>query len=468
MQTSIEQIQRLSNDSKELGKDITFQELSSAVSKLKKDKSPGCDGLTAEFYQFLWSHIGETYYMALKEAIAMGQLHLSARRGIITLIPKKDRNVFILKNWRPLTMLTINYKILAIVLADRIKVVLPYLISEDQTGFMSGRQITTTIRRTMDIMDLANSLETPGYLICADFVKCFDLISYEGIRGSLSYFSFPERYIHYVDLLLNGFESCVTNNGYLSDWFEVTRSCHQGCPLAPYLMLICGETMAIMMKQSCRPLEILDIPNTIAQFADDTQLFTQNEAKDLETVTENFAMLKDSIGFEINVDKTHLFLLGGANPPQSTDFVIDHGYPKLLGIDTDPKSSQLNDTLNKARDVLEGWRARGGTLIGKVLIANTLVASLYNYILQCTTDPPISFYQQHEEIVKSFLWNGKRAKISMDQLKCIKKQGGLKLVDIKAKCKSLKIQWIFREDSRLLELLTSFIPDELGSPFLGL
>ena len=109
-------------------------------------------------------------------------------------------------------MLTMDYKILAIILANRIKLVLPYIISKDQTGFMEGRQITSTIRRMIDVVDLTGSLDIPGFLICADFVKCFDLISYDGIRGSLTFFGIGQKFIGYLNLLMNSFESCVVNN----------------------------------------------------------------------------------------------------------------------------------------------------------------------------------------------------------------------------------------------------------------
>ena len=95
--------------------------------------------------------------------------------------PEKGCELLVIVNWRPLTMLTIDYKIIATVIANRLKPVLTYLISDDQTGFMSGRQISTVIQKTMDVFELAQNLNAPGYVICTDFKKCFDLISYSGI-----------------------------------------------------------------------------------------------------------------------------------------------------------------------------------------------------------------------------------------------------------------------------------------------
>ena len=112
-------------DRDSLEQEITMDEISKVVATLKKDKSQGCDSLTAEFYQELWTYIGPIYYGALKQGIHTKCLHLSAQRGIISLIPKKDKFPFQIRNWRPLTMLTMDYKILATVLASRLKAILP-------------------------------------------------------------------------------------------------------------------------------------------------------------------------------------------------------------------------------------------------------------------------------------------------------------------------------------------------------
>ena len=183
--------------------------------------------------QFFWSKLGEMYYDALMYAKSIGKLHLAACRGVIMLIPKKDKNPNFLKNWRPLTMLNIDYKILATVLASRMKEVYPQLIAPTQTGFMKGRQTTSTIRTTIDI---ARYSKIPGYILSLDFEKCFDRIEYSSILGSLSYLGFGLEFIDWTKLLFQEFQSVTTNNGHFSSYLNIERSCHQGCPAAPYII----------------------------------------------------------------------------------------------------------------------------------------------------------------------------------------------------------------------------------------
>ena len=90
-----------------------MSELNTAIKQFKPNKTPGNTGLTAEFFQFCWKKLAPLYLDALNYAKKQGLLSLSARRGVISLIPKSGKNSDFLKNWRPLTMLNFEYKLLA-------------------------------------------------------------------------------------------------------------------------------------------------------------------------------------------------------------------------------------------------------------------------------------------------------------------------------------------------------------------
>ena len=92
---------------------------------MANNKTPGCDSLSVEWYKIFWDLIMDPLYEVYVFAYENDQLHLSARRGLITLIPKKERDILFVKNWRPLTMLNIDYKILAKALASRLKICAP-------------------------------------------------------------------------------------------------------------------------------------------------------------------------------------------------------------------------------------------------------------------------------------------------------------------------------------------------------
>ena len=136
-----------------LDKDLTINELKEPLTSIGDNKSPGEDGFTKEFYQTFFDLLCKDLLNSYNEAFRKGSLSVSQRRGTITLTPKGDENLTELKNWRPISLLNIDYKISRLykVLARRMEKVLPKLVHSDQTGFVSGRYIGQNIRLLYDI-----------------------------------------------------------------------------------------------------------------------------------------------------------------------------------------------------------------------------------------------------------------------------------------------------------------------------
>lgn len=158
-----------------------MQELTDALFSMPNSKTLGCDGLPAELYKVIWPQIQTPYHHMVLSSVQTGALPMSTKRGVITLMPKKDRDVLMLKNWRSLTMLNVDYKVMAKALATRLKHVLPYFIDADQTGFMAGRSISTNIRKAMEVMEYARVTHSPCVLMSIDYEKCFDRIEHSAI-----------------------------------------------------------------------------------------------------------------------------------------------------------------------------------------------------------------------------------------------------------------------------------------------
>ena len=104
-------------------------------------KTPGTDGLTTEFLKNFWPELKALIVRGFNYAFASGSLSISQRRGIISLIPQKDKNKAILENLRPISLLNVDYKLLTKVLANRLEKVLPKIINSDQTGYVTGRAL---------------------------------------------------------------------------------------------------------------------------------------------------------------------------------------------------------------------------------------------------------------------------------------------------------------------------------------
>ena len=99
---------------------LTKAECLQAVKNMEPDKTLGTDGLPADFYKVFWNDKSDYLLNSINYAFGKGQLSVTQRRGIIKLIPKKDAEPDLIKNWRPITLLNCDYKIAAKAIANRL------------------------------------------------------------------------------------------------------------------------------------------------------------------------------------------------------------------------------------------------------------------------------------------------------------------------------------------------------------
>ena len=204
------------------------------IRQMKTNKTPGSDGLPTEFYKPFWVHIKDILLKSLNEAYEKGELSYSQRRGIIKLLYKKNDKT-LLNNWRPISLLNTGYKILAHVLANRLKNVIEKLINTDQTGYIKGRFIGQNIRVKQDAIDLLENNNTEGGVLFLDFRKAFDTVDHKFLKKTLESAKFGSSFIRWIDTMYNNAEACVTNNGWTSKPLLIGRGIGQGCPLSALL-----------------------------------------------------------------------------------------------------------------------------------------------------------------------------------------------------------------------------------------
>ena len=133
-----------------------------------------------------------------------GELCISQRRGIITLTPKDDGSLLELTNWRPITLLNVDFKIASKAIAKRFESILPFLIHSDQTGFVKGRYIGENIRLIND-----NEITKSSRDINLDFRKAFDFLEWPFIAKTLDYFNFGSDIKRWDSTFYTNIESTV-------------------------------------------------------------------------------------------------------------------------------------------------------------------------------------------------------------------------------------------------------------------
>ena len=258
------------------------KECAEAVKSMDSNKTPGTDGLPAEFYKIFWKDISTLLVSALNYAFEFGCLSTTQRRGVIKLIPKKDAELYYIKNWRPITLLNTDYKIAAKALANRIK----YAAKEN----------------------------IPGLLLFIDFEKAFDSLEWSFIVNSLRFFGFGPSIINWVKVLYCKTESCVLNNGWSTNFFQTLRGVRQGCPLSPYLFIHSAEVLAKVVKNNVN-IKGISIDNNeikISQYADDTTLILDGSREVLASALNLLDDFSKVSGLSLNNKKTEALWIGSS------------------------------------------------------------------------------------------------------------------------------------------------------------
>jgi len=150
---------------------ITEQECLNALNNMSNNKLPGSDGFSAEFYKYFWKDIRIMFLNCFKFSFEVGQLSDSQRDGIIIMLPKAQKDLLKPQNYRPITPLNTDYKIVASVINNRIKQYLNLLIQSGQNAFIKGRSISDNIRLLFDVIDFSEAKHIPGSILCVDILK---------------------------------------------------------------------------------------------------------------------------------------------------------------------------------------------------------------------------------------------------------------------------------------------------------
>ena len=137
--------------------------------------------------------LAQLWLRALNYAFENSEMSISQKRSIISLIPRKDKDKKYLRNWRPISLLNNDYKIVTKALVLRLEKVLPTIISPNQTGYVKGRYIGESIRIITDMMFLTKKKNIPGLAVFLDFEKAFDSIEWCYLQKCLEAFNFAPQ-----------------------------------------------------------------------------------------------------------------------------------------------------------------------------------------------------------------------------------------------------------------------------------
>ena len=428
----------LADDSRKIceGK-LGYSECFSVLGTFPKNKTPGNDGLTIEFYLAFWPLFGRLLVDSLNYAFEFGELSNSQKQAIITLIEKKGKDKRMIRNWRPISLINVDAKIASKTLAKRLEKVLPEIIHSNQNAFVKGRSIFDAIRTIDDLMEYTKEKDLPGILVAIDFEKAFDTLNLNFLIRTLHKFNFGPSFIQWIRTLYKNVKSCVMNNGFTTGPFTLSRGVRQGDPLSPYLFIIALETLTIKIRNddSIKGFKIGGETTKLSLFADDMTCFV----RDKESYASLFAILESfgsCSGLRVNHEKTEILALGNSilhekdfNNHRVCEII------KILGVYFGYDEKQRNDlnfrqTLKSIKKSINMWKWRNLSLLGKIQIIKTFAIPKLMFRASVI---PISndLVKEANSIFYNFIWNGKD-KVKRCALISDIDKGGLKMLDIES------------------------------------
>ena len=226
---------------------LSVDEALVALKGMAKRKTPGSDGFPMEFYVQFWDILGEDLVNVLNRAYSAGVLTTSQRRGLISLLFKKG-DCLERANWRPITLLNVDYKIASRSVAGRLLKVIHSIVSPNQTCGVPGRFIGENVRFVCDAILYANENDLPLAILSLDQEKAFDRVEWSFLLATLERMGFGPSFIQWVKTFYTGIQSAVIVNGYISEFFSLSRGVRQGCPLSPLLYVLIAEVLACNIR----------------------------------------------------------------------------------------------------------------------------------------------------------------------------------------------------------------------------
>jgi ribonuclease HI/exonuclease III len=391
---------------------------------------------------------------------------------ICPLYKKKDRADP--ANYRPITLLNSDYKIMTKALTMCIAKVVCKMIDPDQAGFVPGRLIFDHVRLSKAMIQYAEAYEENGIIVALDQEKAYDRIRHDYLWQAMDIFSVPKPWITTIQRLYAGAKSVVIANGVISESFDVTRGVRQGDPLSCLLFDIAIEPLACALRKD-ETLTGYKVPGgrrnvLVNLFADDTLVYLNASDKysDLLRVLRKWCTAS---GAKFNEGKTEIVPIGtpGFREYVATerrlhdnDIVFDESITvtpdghtiRSLGARIGNDGNEMEPwsvVLDKIQADLDRWQASHPTMDGKKHIVQFVVGGKTQYLTK-VQGMPKTVEDQLEKMIKGFIWPDKKIPpIALKQLYRPKEDGGLGLMDVRARNLAIEGTWI----KSYLDLTTS-------------
>lgn len=421
-----------------------------AIKGMARGKTPGSDGFPVEFYLKFWEVLGEDLVEVFNYCFDRGFLTKSHRRGVISLCFKKGDHLNP-KNWRPITLLNVDYKIMLRTIAGRFLKVSHLVVDESQTCGVPGCFIGDNVALLSDVAYYATSCNAQVAVLSLDQEKAFDRDDWSFFHATLFKMGFGPSFVGWFDLFYACPQSAVKFNGHITSFFNLSREVRQGCSLSPLLYVLYAEVLACTIRSN-PAITGLVIPGmaplpVVSQYADDTSLIVTSDSS-IEAVFKSYSLFEKGSGSKLNLSKSKGLWLGSwsgrTDPPVA--LLWSSVKLKVLGAFIGPgdlEEDNWRPRLTAIENTLNAWRARHLSYRGRALVINVLGLSRIWYLASVVPVPDWVVCELNSLVFK-FFWKGKVDLVARSVVVQPCCAGGFGVVSIRLKVHALLVQWVRR------------------------
>jgi hypothetical protein len=397
---------------------VTEKEVAEMKKKMAKGKAAGIDGLPIEFWQTV--EFTDTWLQQVfNETRKRKKMTWTMRMAVVKIIYKKgERNK--MSNYRPISILCADYKLLAKIVTNRMRPVLNSVIQNDQQGFIQEGDITGNLILVKEIIQYCNEEGIEGSLILMDFKKAYDRVDRGLMIKTLEAMNFGPDFIQLIQTLYEDVMAVIEVNDELTGEIGTGGGVRQGCPLSPFLFICILELMAIAVRENTEVQGIVLVEpvtgkeDKISLFADDSAICLGKPHEQAKEARITMKRYEEASGSELHDGKTMIMKIGSTRKRVMTNMQIevkftileDEAKEKYLGDvvgNEVTEKERFEDRIEKMKKIGNRWNRENVTVYGRALVSNTLIMPVILYRARVNAITR-TLEKEIQKTVKDFIW----------------------------------------------------------------
>lgn len=423
----------------------SVEEITEVALKMPKNKAPGPDGFSIEFFIEAWDIVGSDLVEAVRDFFITGSLPVKFNATAITLIPKVQ-GADSLRQFRPVSCCSTVYKIIARIIKRRLKLFIGDVIQMNQVGFLKDRLMCENVLLASElVMDFHLPERVTRGCLQVDLAKAFDSLNWDFLFKILEAIDLPLALRGWIKECVSTTSFSIAFNGELVGHFRGKKGLRQGDPISSLLFVLAMDVLSKKLDRGVvdnhfAPHPSCDAPLiTHLSFADDVLIFFDGSERSVIGILEILEEFKLISGLGINKDKTYMFLDGGCFlelKDMAERLGLQQGsFPvRYLGLPLTSKKlrkQEYQPLLDKVLKRFTAWSSRKLSFAGRLVLIRTVIYSTITFWASVFLLPN-SCLEELEHLCNAFLRKGsphsaRGAKISWKSICTPKESGGLGL-----------------------------------------